>query len=261
MLITVNGPPVLDIPDEFTFSRNDSIMVSFRNYVEDPELDTCSFSFTGNSGINITPYGWSTVFSAPNGFVGSETITITVNDGHNAVQDSFVVNVINHAPELNLPADLSMDQNGSLTVDFASYLSDPDGDIPVLSYSGNSNIDVSIDGYSVTFTPLSDWFGSELITFMLSDGLLEVNSAVQLTVNQVISHLDTPELQIISNTNGIVITWQPIENATEYWIYRANEPDGSYSLISTSTTPQYWDNDPPEKAFYYVKAVYLAPTK
>jgi hypothetical protein len=84
-----------------------------------------------------------------------------------------------------------MDQNGSLTVDFASYLSDPDGDIPVLSYSGNSTHDVSIDGYSVTFTPLSDWFGSELITFMLSDGLLEVNSAVQLTVNQVISHLGT----------------------------------------------------------------------
>jgi hypothetical protein len=81
MLITVNGPL-------FLISRTNSrlaatipswlvsgIMWKIRSW-------TLQFSFTGNSGINITPYGWSTVFSAPNGFVVAKTITITVNDGH-----------------------------------------------------------------------------------------------------------------------------------------------------------------------------------
>jgi fibronectin type 3 domain-containing protein len=257
MLVIVNGPPVLDIPVDISFGRNGSINVDFGDYLADPEMDELVLSFSGNSSIQIDQLGMRVMFSSLDDYVGSEAITLTVYDGHNTVQGEFTVTVINHEPVINLPESFSLDQNGSLTVDFSPLISDADGDTLTLSHSGNSNIGVSIDGFSVTFTPAADWFGSEDITFTLSDGLIQSNAAVQVTVNQVISHLDTPELLISANINGIHLTWQPVNYATEYQIYRASSPEGSYSLLDTTSSTQYNDNNPPDLAFYYVKAVYM----
>ncbi len=191
------------------------------------------------------------------------TYNATINGSSNdptqltfPIQINLTVTEPNHAPVLSLPESFSLNQNGSLTVDFSPYISDPDGDVPILSYSGNSNIGVSLDGYSVTFTPIADWYGSEEISFTVSDGDLEASDIVSVNVNQVISHLDTPVLQISSDLNGISISWQPVDYATEYQVYRSGEPNGVYSLLGSTSSTQYLDNNPPQRAFYYVKAVY-----
>jgi hypothetical protein len=253
--IIVNAPPVLDLPESFSFARNDSVFVNFAPYIYDPDdsITSLSISFIGNSAIRINQVGYRAWFSAPNGFAGSESITLRVNDGHNLVQGSFLVNVINHAPVLNLPTDFSLDQNSSLTVDFSPYISDPDGDVPALSYSGNSSIGITQEGYSLTFSPIYDWFGSEEICFTISDGLLQASVVVPVTVNQVID-LDTPVLMISANINGIFISWQPVDYAMEYQVYRASEPGGSYSLVATTGSTMYFESDPLQRAFYYVKA-------
>lgn len=256
VLVSVNVPPVLDLPESFSFARNDSLLVNFSPYIIDPDnsISSLSLSFIGNSGISIRQLGPRAVFSAPNGFAGSETITIRLNDGYNLVQGSFQVNVINHAPLLNLPGDFSLDQNGSLTVDFTPFISDPDGDITVLSFSGNSNIGISQEGYVISFNPAYDWFGSEEIFFSISDGYLQASTLVIVTVNQVIS-LDTPELMISASMNDICISWQPVDYAGEYQVYRASEPNGSYDLVATTGNTMYFETSPQERAFYYVKAV------
>ena len=256
VLVSVNVPPVLDLPESFSFARNDSLLVNFSPYIIDPDnsISSLSLSFIGNSGISIRQLGPRAVFSAPNGFAGSETITIRLNDGYNLVQGSFQVNVINNAPLLNLPGDFSLDQNGSLTVDFTPFISDPDGDITVLSFSGNSNIGISQEGYVISFNPAYDWFGSEEIFFSISDGYRQASTLVIVTVNQVIS-LDTPELMIIASMNGICISWQPVDYAGEYQVYRASEPNGSYDLVATTGNTMYFEISPQERALYYVKAV------
>lgn len=254
--VIVNVPPVLDLPESFSFTRNDSLLVNFSPFIIDPDnsISSISISFTGNIGISIRQLGPRAVFSAPNGFAGSETITILVGDGYNLAAGSFTVNVINHAPVLDLPADFSLDQNGSLVVDFTPYISDPDGDIPELSFSGNSNIGVSQEGFVISFNPAYDWFGSEEICFTISDGYLQASALVIVTVNQVIS-LDPPELIIGASPNGFFIIWQPIEYAAEYRVYRASAPDGSYNLVATTGNTMYFESSPLERAFYYVKAV------
>ena len=256
MQVFVNAPPVLNLPESFSFARNDSLMVNFSPFIIDPDnsISSISLSFFGNSGIRIRQIGPRAVFSAPNGFAGCETITIRANDGYNLVQSSFTITVINHAPVLNLPGEFSLDQNGSLNVDFTPYISDPDGDIPVLSYSGNSNIGVTQEEYSITLSPAFGWYGSEEICFTISDGLLQASAVVQIIVNQVIN-LDTPVLMIIASPNGIFISWQPIEYAEEYQVYRASEPNGSYDLVATTGNTMYFEISPQERAFYYVKAV------
>lgn len=261
MMIIVNAPPTLDIPDEFSFNRNDSLFVNFRDYIIDPEMDDYNISFTGNSAISIHQLGTRASFSAPNGFAGSESITISVNDVWNTVQDSFTINVINHAPVLSVPDGYSLDQNGSLTVDFTPYISDPDGDALDLSYSENGNVMVNIDGYSVTFSPALDWFGTQTINFSLSDGYLQSSDTVSITVEQVIDHLDSPVVTIQGNSNGIMIHWPAVEYATQYQVFRSADPYGGYELIATTTNPMYYDNLPPDKAFYHVKAVYTPYSK
>ncbi|GAB1468771.1 hypothetical protein MASR2M64_15230 [Candidatus Cloacimonadota bacterium] len=258
LTVIVNAPPVLDLPESFSFAHNDSLLVDLFYYIADPDdsFSHLTLSLSGNSAISINQLGFRAWFSAPNGFAGSESITVSVADGHNVVQGSFLVNVINHAPVLNLPGDFSLNQNGSLSVDFSPFISDPDGDLPVLSYSGNNNIGVVQEDYSITFSPIYDWFGSEEICFTISDGLLQASAMVQITVNQVID-LDTPVLMISANLNGLFISWQPIDYASEYQVYRASEPNGSYSLVATTGNTMYFESDPPERAFYYVKAVHM----
>jgi len=52
-----------------------------------------------------------------------------------------------------------------------------------------------------------------------------------------------------------------LEYATEYQVFRSTEPYGSYELIATTTTPLYYDNLPPDTAFYRLKAVYAPYSK
>jgi len=120
---------------------------------------------------------------------------------------------------------------------------------------------VNIDGYSVTFSPALDWFGTQTINFSLSDGYLQSSDTVSITVEQVIDHLDSPVVTIQGNSNGIMIHWPAVEYATQYQVFRSADPYGGYELIATTTNPMYYDNLPPDKAFYHVKAVYTPYSK
>ncbi|MDY0151547.1 MAG: C25 family cysteine peptidase [Candidatus Cloacimonas sp.] len=102
----------------------------------------------------------------------------------------------NTAPVINLPASFSFAKNGSLEQSFASYISDPDSNPLSLSVSGNTNVLAQIEGSTVTFTAASNWFGTETLTFTVSDGSLTANDTVEITVNPI----NTPD-------------WVPVEYA------------------------------------------------
>ena len=88
----------------------------------------------------------------------------------------------NHAPHINLPDSFSFEKNGSLVQDFSSYLSDADSDPLSLSVSGNSNVTVDITGSTVTFGAVQNWFGSEVLTFSVSDGSIIASDNVTIEV-------------------------------------------------------------------------------
>lgn len=96
-----------------------------------------------------------------------------------------VTGTINHAPVINIPATFDFEKNGSLIVDFTSYVSDPDNDPLILQYSGNSNVLVQVNGMNVTFTATQNWIGTENITFTVTDGIALASDIVAVTVNPV----------------------------------------------------------------------------
>jgi len=163
----------------------------------------------------------------------------------------------NTAPTIELPASFSFDQNGSLSVDFSAYVADADGDPLTLSCSGNTSVIVEIVGLNVTFSAPVDWIGSEEITFTVSDGLDESSDLTLVTVNLV--YLATPLVQLELTGSAAVLSWNAIPNAQAYRIYACDSPDGTFTLVGT-TSDLSW-SDPaapaPEQRFYKVKAVTL----
>ncbi len=130
-------------------------------------------------------------FSAIGMAVGSYEAMLTIysNDPVNpSMEVSATMDVWdngNHAPTINLPAILAFDRNGSLEENFNSYVTDEDLDPLTLAYSGNTNINVAINGLNVTFTALVNWTGTETITFSVYDGYTYAYDSVQVTVNAV----------------------------------------------------------------------------
>lgn len=259
-LVTVvvsNTAPIISLPDSFNFDRNGSLAVDFEPYVSDANGDMLSLSYSGNVGVNISVVGSVVTFTNDPAFAGSEVITFTISDGTDTGVDAATIYVENHAPVLDPPASFTLDQNGSLTVDFGIYYSDPDGDVLTVGYNGNLNVNVEINGTSVTFTPAVDWYGEEPITFTVNDGYLSDAATVVIHVDQVISSLDTPVLSISQSAGSTLLQWEAVPYANEYWIFRGEEPYGTYNQIGTTSNLQFTDPDGLPKAFYQVKAVII----
>jgi len=167
----------------------------------------------------------------------------------------------NHAPAINLPVSLSFDENGTLQVDMDPFTSDQDSDPLTLTASGNSQISVQISGLNVTFGAAANWYGSETITFTVSDGELQASDTVLVTVNHVVNWLAAPVAEISDGSTGCVITWSPVPDATAYLVYRSSSPDGGFTQIAQTSQTQYTDTAALDAAFYMVKAINTPPAK
>ncbi|HOZ02009.1 MAG TPA: choice-of-anchor D domain-containing protein, partial [Candidatus Syntrophosphaera sp.] len=188
-------------------------------------------------------------------------LQIASNDPINPLSEiSIILNVLNYAPEIDVPESFSFDMDGSLVVDFSPFVSDPDNQDLILGCSGNANVQVSIDGMAVTFTAAAGWSGSEELTFSVSDGIDQSFDTATVTVNLV--SLAQPEiLAITKSAGGILIEWEPVANAAQFKIYRATEPDGDFILLATTTQNSYEDTAALDKAFYRIVADSVPPAK
>lgn len=186
-------------------------------------------------------------------------LTISSNDPVNPSQTVEVhLEIIspNTAPTIQLPDSFSFAMNDTLIVDFTPYLHDENGDNLTLTGIDGTDVFFTISELVVSFTATPDWYGSENLSFTVSDGNLEATDTVLMIVNQVITELDSPQLSISNTEAGILISWNSIENATRYDIYRSLNPDAGYEYLGSSIELNFLDADALHKAFYRVIAVY-----
>ena len=127
-------------------------------------------------------------------------ISVTVTDGEYTDSDVFTIVVlpVNDAPEMDLPEVVIFSEDGDITEDFSDYIVDIDEDELSLSVTGHENVEVSIDGFTVTFSSAQDWNGTEILTFMVDDsqGRAVATDDVEVTVMPV---NDAPILTDIDN--------------------------------------------------------------
>ncbi len=68
--------------------------------------------------------------------------------------------------------------------------------------------------------------------------------------------LAIPQLSGITKTaQGTRLSWTAVPGATGYKIFRANLPNGAFSLVSTASGLEFTDPEILPRAFYYIKAV------
>ena len=94
---------------------------------------------------------------------------------------------VNDAPEMDLPESVVFSEDGDITEDFSDYIDDIDEDALTLTASGHENVEIFIDGFTVTFSSAQDWNGTEALTFTVDDsqGRAVATDDVEVTVTPV----------------------------------------------------------------------------
>jgi len=185
-----------------------------------------------------------------NGYIFGRTDTSNMGDVFHGGSRSNIrpnlkltIYTTNNPPAISLPAYFEFDMNGSLLVDFADFVHDPDGDELTLSCDGENNINVEINGLNVLFTATPNWHGSENLVFTVSDGTDSAQAAVEVLVN--LNWLGAPELTMsLTETASptVKLEWPAVQNATHYMVWAFNEPWGEYVLLGE--TANTWWNGP-----------------
>ncbi len=202
--LLVNRAPVFTEIPALEWNEDSSAEIDLLEYVSDADFDELEFGVFNTSEniyisleieeniVRFTPYlDWN----------GVDWIEFIVSDGElSSASNRVYLNVlpINDSPVLNSNIqDIQFDEDSSAEniINLNTYFSDVDSQL-TFSYSGNTDIQVSISDGIVSLSVPADWNGEEIVTFNAFDGFLIANS------NPVkISVLDMGELPTISLSN------------------------------------------------------------
>jgi subtilisin family serine protease len=183
-----NTAPTIALPDSWTFAEDGTLAVDFGSYVADAETADSGLTLTrsGNTNVTVSISGMNVTFGAAANWNGTETVTFTVSDGALTASDavSVIVTSVNDTPTIVLPDSWTFAKNGTLTVDLSPYVADietADSGLTI-TRSGNTNVTATISGRSVTFGAAANWYGTETLTFTVSDGSLSASDTANIIV-------------------------------------------------------------------------------
>ena len=273
---TGNHAPTINLPDSFAFDRNGSLTVNFNSYVSDEDGDPLTLGYSGNTNVFVAINGLNVTFTAAQNWTGSETITFSVYDGHSYAYDSVVVTVNEVAGPGWTPVVYpnSATIHGIVTIyGVAAELNDVVGAFvgsecrgvaDVVTNGGNAYVTLVVNlasnGEEVSFKIYD--YSASLTYDAIETYTLGYNQVIGTTENPVpisvveITSLDAPVItSIIKVDGGFKVTWNAVDNAESYQVFRATDPYGTYTLIGTTANLLFSDLTELPMAFYYVKAV------
>ena len=195
----VNDVPIV-VDDSFTTDEDTELIVDITDnvLVNDSDIDDDNLTVIGNTDPNnglvtVNPDGTFT-YTPDSDFNGSDSFTYTVSDGNNGTATATVnltINAVNDAP-IAVDDSFTTDEDTELIVDITDnvLVNDSDIDDDNLTVIGNTDpnnglVTVNPDG-TFTYTPDSDFNGSDSFTYTVSDGNNGTATAtVNLTINAV----------------------------------------------------------------------------
>lgn len=200
--VTVNpldDPPVLgDIPNVIFDEDGQNTSLVLTNYVTDIDspLDELIWSVSGGTHVHpVIQAGAQVLITADDDWNGVETITFSVASSSSGPTDSDDVTVtvspVNDPPQMDPLPNINFNEDAfDNSLDLDEYVSDIDDELAQLSWSasGQTNVEVAISPgtHQVTFSAALNWFGSETITFEVSDsGNLTASETMTVTVEPV----------------------------------------------------------------------------
>ncbi len=246
--VTITVSPVADAPvgvdDSYTVDEDTTLVVTAADSLlsndtdadGDPltasvvtEPDSGQLTLMSNGTLNFTP--------AAN-FNGTVTFQYAVSDGTSSsgpVDVTIEVAAVNDAPT-GVSDVYTVAEDASLTVSVAEGVlandADVDGDTLVATLSqqpSNGVVGLNSDG-SFTYTPSSDFFGTDSFTYVVSDGVADA-SATTVSI-EVTSAADSP----VANDDTFTVANDGTEHELDVLANDTSEPDGTQTLVITAVT-------------------------
>ena len=145
-------------------------------------------------------------YTASSDFEGTDSFTYKVNDGEldsNTATATITVDA-EDAPTTN---DVSVSTNEDIAVNITLDGADEDGDTltySIVSNPSNGSLG-SVSGSSVTYTPNTNWNGTDTFTYKTNDGTADSNiSTVTITVAAV---NDAPTTSAVSASTNEAVSY------------------------------------------------------
>ena len=191
--------PLPDVEREEDFTP---IVIDLGNHFQDGDGDILSYSVVVDPAlVNASITNNSLTINSTANIFGSVNVTVTANDEYPPLAlvrsgtskdratctDSFLllINPVNDAPVINLPASLTFAEDGSLEVDMAPFISDVDSPNLTISAQSSEHVLVAINELFATLTATENWNGTEAVSFTVSDGALTATGQTNVMVSPV----------------------------------------------------------------------------
>ena len=193
-----NRPPTITPTSVEVAAGEDGVMTDMSRWTTDPDgEDTSTFTYEVSdvpAAVSASVSGSSLNVKAPGdasqGAAGS--LTVTVTDGHGAkATGSVPVTIVSSTRQrIQLsPASVTADAGKPVSVDVASYASNPFPDTPIHVVGTPVVSDgsrVSVSGTTLSITPPSGSHGTAVVTYRVgdktNDAAREVEGTIQVTV-------------------------------------------------------------------------------
>ncbi len=196
-VLAVNDTVSFSLPlPTLTFKEDDSLLYDVSNwypYVEDKDNpdSTLNFDLTGAKVVTVVKKDHAFLLKAPTNWFGSDTLTLTVDDGLVGNSTSVLVNVkaVNDAPEIrNLPSEITFDNDTTYVLTMKDFAFDIDTPDSLLSWNfmvSNDSLKFSYDTESTNLTLSAPQFaGTVHLTCILSD---DSSATVRDTIEVVVT--------------------------------------------------------------------------
>jgi large repetitive protein len=172
VLITDNTSPVAQV-DNARVKRNQAIVIDVLANDTDADQDTLTLGVvSSNFGVVSITADNQIAYQSANNFVGQDTVAYSLSDGNGGTASSTVdVTVyVNDAP-IALDDTTSTDDRTAIVIDVLANDTDADGDSLVLINATVDNGEVVInENNTLTYTPISGFDGTAVITYIVDDG-------------------------------------------------------------------------------------------
>ena len=191
--IVINNPHVPSAVDDSFAVMPDSSANLFDVLANDSDGDGDPFALTAvgtpDQGGTAVLSGTTHISYTPaSGYFGVETFTYTIRDAGNAAATATVtvtVGGVNDPPDAQ-DDTATTDEDTAVLIDVLTNDSDPNGHTVLLASVGApSHGTTAIVGQAVRYTPAQDYNGSDVFTYIASDGWLTGTGTVTVTITPV----------------------------------------------------------------------------
>ena len=235
--VTVTNRPPVALNDSGSTPKNVSVTIPALLNDSDPDGNALSIVSVAPTNGTANIVGTNVVFTPATNFLGSALIGYTITDGNGGTNSALITISVTNRPPVAVNDTASTPKNVSVTIPVLGNDSDPDGDALAIAAVSPTNGTASIAGTNVVFIPATNFIGTAIIGYQITDGFGGTNTAL-ITV----SVTNRPPVAVDDNSStpkNVTVTIPALANDSDpdgdaLTIVSVNPTNGTANIVGTN---------------------------